>query len=265
MPEMHEMPAQCWPVDHDCCSDWGSHPPEIQAQADLLAQQTMRMLTGYTVGGCPVELRPCSRRCMDGFIDWSYSAGIFTPHINALGSWVNSCPCGPTGCSCTVVEEIVLPGHVGSIESVSIDGATLPPTAYRVDNGNRLVRLDGERWPACQDMNALPSEEGSFVVRYLPAKAVDRLGAIAAGYLACEFAKACSGDKRCVLPKSVTQVTRQGITMTMTPGAFPDGLTNIPVVDAYVLTHNPHRLKQGPAIFSLDQPNYRVTTVESGA
>lgn len=254
------LSSQCWPVDTSCCSDFDNYSSSIRAQAEALAGQSMRMLTGYTVGGCAVDLRPCSRRCIEGFIEWSYSAGTFTPHIDALGSWVNSCPCGPTSCSCSVMEEVILPGHAGTVDFVSIDGVTLPASAYRVDNGNRLVRTDGEKWPICQNMSALPSEEGSFVVRYLPTKPVDRLGAIAAGYLACEFAKACSGDKRCVLPKSVTQVTRQGITMTMTPGAFPDGLTNIPVVDAYILTHNPHRLKQGPAIFSLDQPIHRVTT-----
>ncbi len=125
------------------------------------------------------------------------------------------------------------------------------------------MRLDGEEWPTCQDMNALPSEEGSFVVRYLPARAVDRLGAVAAGYLACEFAKACAG-KKCSLPLGTTSVTRAGVTMTLIPGAFPNGVTNIPVVDAYILTVNPNKLKQGPSIFSLDMPDYRVTTIPPG-
>jgi len=64
----------------------------------------------------------------------------------------------PTGdCSCSRLCEAILPGPVGGIVEVLLDGVALPPTAYRVDNGNRLVRTDGDCWPACQDMAAPPT------------------------------------------------------------------------------------------------------------
>lgn len=247
-----DLPTQCWPIDHGCCDDFDTYPPDVRARADALAVQTMRMLTGYSVGACPVVLRPCSMNCVSNSLAWYSVGGTFYPHIDTLGRWVNSCGC-TYSCSCTVLSTILLSGPVGSIVEVKQDGVIVPTTAYRLD-GNRLVRLDGEVWPACQDMAAADTEVGTLSVKVVMGAAVDALGAYAAGRLACEYAKACVG-KKCALPSNATNVTRQGITVDLTADAFPAGLTGIREVDLVIQRYNPNKLRIPPAVYSPDVPS----------
>ena len=247
-----ELPSSCWPINTDCCSEFDQYETEVRARAMALAGETLRMLTGYSVGGCPVILRPCSPACAKPFTG-------FTPHINLDGQWVNACGC-QTDCSCTAVSEIILPGFVGFIGDVTIDGVVLAPTAYRVDDYTRLVRQDGHQWPTCQDMGLPAGEVGTFTVELLPATPVDAWGAYVGGVLACEYAKACSGDRKCKLPSGVTEITRRGITMSIQQGMFPEGYTGIREVDAYIARQNPHRLKVPPTVWSPDLRPGRVTT-----
>lgn len=146
-------------------TDWSCVPPTTvdgldevtKERAEALAWSTLAGLTGHFFSTCPITVRPCRKGCLPAWGSWSpappYSGGSFQPHIASGGYWVNSCVCASDPCSCGPIHEIVLPGPVGSIVEVLIDGAVLHPSAYRVDNGNRLVRQDGADWPACQDMN----------------------------------------------------------------------------------------------------------------
>lgn len=261
VPVLPDLPDYCWPIDSGCCLELETYPAEVQARAIALATQTLRMLTGYRVGGCPITVRPCRKECMTyGY----YDGGAFvpwTPALTASGTWLNiPCGCGQMVCGCNEVCEIQLPGLVGAVTSVYVDGALVPPNAYRVDNGNLLVRLDGECWPDCQDMEAGPQEAGAFAVTYTAGIPVDGLGAYAAGVLACEFAKACSGGQ-CRLPSGVTSVARQGISFEIAAGAFSDGLTGIREVDAYVQAYNPNHLLRPAIVWTPDTLDYRVTTV----
>ena len=113
------------------------------------------MLTGYSVGGCPVVLRPCSPVCAKPFTGFL--------RINLDGQWVNACGC-QTDCSCTAVSEIILPGSSASSETSPSTEWSSPLTAYRVDDYTRLVRQDGHQWPTCQDMG-LPGRRGRDVHR----------------------------------------------------------------------------------------------------
>jgi hypothetical protein len=173
------------------------------------------------------------------------------------GTWVNiGCGCGHADCSCGVTQQVRLDGVPGTIAEVRLGGTTLDPTAYRVD-GSWLTRLDGDSWPTCQDLAADPP---AFAVDYTPGAPVDGMGAYAAGLLACEYAKACSGED-CALPPSVVSVARQGVTYTFrdkTGNAFPGGMTGIQPVDAWVRRWNPHGLSTPPAVWSPDLPHPRV-------
>ena len=80
-----------WPVDPACLGDaWDTLDPTVQERATLLAGETLRRLTGYRVGGCPVTVRPCKATCANT-VFLPYYGGGYTPHINAGGYWVNSC------------------------------------------------------------------------------------------------------------------------------------------------------------------------------
>lgn len=245
----------CWPLDTSCCPEFEDYDFDIQDRATAFAGATLRALTGYRVGGCPIQVRPCRSVC-SGW-DPFYSPWAFSP-VNWSGTWYN-CLCRQETCGCGALCELELPMPVGEITEVRIDGNVLNAVNYRVDNGQYLVRVDGACWPDCQDLSKPPTAEGTFAVTYLNALPVTDLGKYAAGLLACEFAKGCTGGK-CRLPAGVTSITRQGITMDLVTGTFPDGLTGIREVDTYVMLYNPQH-RRPTAIWTPDSPMVRTTTI----
>lgn len=260
------LPDLCWPVDWSCNEQFAVDPSNAStvAVAEAMAVQTLRALTGFKVGGCPVLLRPCALRCSPTTtllapVSGGRGGGGWTPYIMD-GVWFNGCGCSSRDtCGCGHIEQITLPGPVGDITEVLINGTVLPPTAYRVDNGTLLVRTDGGSWPLCQDMSAGPGEANTFAITYLQGAKVDGLGAAAAGALANEFAQALCGGG-CALPPGVVSVVQSGTTMSIEPGSFPGGLTGIFIVDAFVRYWNPFLHKAGPDVFSPDLPRGRRQT-----
>lgn len=231
-----------WPIAPGCF-DMEAFEQSVIRRARVLATATLRSLTAYRVGGCPRTVRPCTRSCLP------LETGPFLPY------WLdNGCVCR-TGCDCSALSSITLYAPVGEIEEVKIDGAPLPPTAYRLD-GSRLIRTDGQPWPTRQNLTLDDDQPGTFSVTYLPGYKVDLLGAIAAGLLTHEFAKACSGGK-CRLPSGVTQIARQGITMEVGADAFPNQRTGIREVDVFIERWNPHGLRTAPRVLSPDLQRVR--------
>jgi hypothetical protein len=253
--------AQCpWPLDPACLTDdWNAFPSDVQERATMLASATLHRLTGYRVGGCPITVRPCKKGCAVATIP-PYMDGTrwMVPYINSQGMWINSCGC-TTDCSCTEVCEILLPEPVGEVYEVSLNGAIVDAGDYRVDGTNRLVWVgDGTcPWPTCQDMNADLTEDNTFSVTYLNSFPPDGLAAYAAGVLANEYAKACTGGK-CRLPSNVTAVTRQGVSFEIAAGSFPDGVTGIREVDAFLAIWNPGNIRRA-TVWSPDVGQFRVT------
>jgi hypothetical protein len=254
-----------WPVDTSCCADFATYPQEVQDRAVALAGMTLQTLTAYRVGACPITVRPCRQPC-DGYagsFNWYGYGGGFTP-LNWNGTWFN-CWCGQDECGCGSLCQITLPPPVGRVDEVKVDGQVLPASAYRVDNAAHLVRVDGQCWPDCQDLSKPDTEVGTFAVTYLNAVPLGALGEYAAGLLACEFAKACSGNAKCRLPTGVTQITRQGVSMDLAVGAFAGGVTGIREVDAYIQSVNPYALKTAPLVWTPDVPKVRVITTPPAA
>lgn len=237
--------------------------PEPRERAEALAWSTLSALTGFRVSLCPTMVRPCAARCLPG----TYFAasvvgggsGTFSPYLMG-GVWFNGCGCmSPMGCGCSSVSEVILPTEVGKIVLVTVNGTAVPSTEYRVDNGNRLVRLDGQAWPLCQDMAQGLDGDNSFGVSYYSGVAPNDLLRYAAGLLAAEYYKACTG-KQCRLPQGVTNVTRNGITMDIPGGLFPSGATGIQQVDTIIRIYNPHNLKGPSRVLSPDTMRGRVQT-----
>lgn len=245
--------------------------PVVRARAEALAWSSLQALTGGNIAICPNIVRPCAARCGGGTwytapvtgasqSPWPAGNGSFQPTINGNGQWVNTCGCStPDSCSCTTVREVILPGIVGDIVRVTLNGADLDPTAYRVDNGNRLVRQDGETWPLCQDMNLPADDDGAFVVEYYDGAAPDTSLNYAAGLLAVEFYRACT-NQSCALPGGVVSVVKQGITMTVAQGLFTNGFTGIKPVDAVISIYNPFGHKRRPVIIAPGIPAGRTQT-----
>lgn len=269
----------CYPSGTDwTCAFTAEELIELQAvpetlavleRSEALAWSTLASLTGYRLSLCPVVLRPCSLRC--GTQTWDQapeiggswngipSSGVFAPYMSG-GSWFNGCGClNFDTCSCTIVREILLPFAVGGIAEVFLSGAILDPTAYRIDNANRLVRMDGGMWPICQDMNLPADDDDAFTIKVYPGVGPNDLLRYAAGVLAFEFYKACTGGA-CRLPTAATTVTRNGITMDIPSGLFPNGGTGIREVDAVIRIYNPHGLRSPGRVMSPDMRQGRMQT-----
>jgi hypothetical protein len=223
--------------------------PAIQERSLALASATLRRLTGYRVGGCPITIRPCKRSCATEYGSWEGVA--FVPHIDISGRWVNAgCGCY-TDCSCGPICEIELPPPVTQVTEVLIGADDI--IADVTLQGNKLVYTGTDEcpFPSCQDLSKAPGEEDTFAVTYLNSYPVDGLGAYAAGVLAMEYAKACTGKGTCRLPKGVTNVTRAGVTYEIVAGSFPDGVTGIREVDTFIaLWRTPKSPKWAPRFWS---------------
>jgi hypothetical protein len=247
-----------WPVDETCLpEEWDGLDPAVQERSLALASNTLRRLTGYRVGGCPITVRPCRQSCMyvlpfgRPYPYGSYS--WFSPRIDSTGAWVNGCGCGPA-CSCTALCVVRLPGPVGLVEEVKVDGTVVDPSNYKM-YGTDLTWVGGGDcgWPTCQNLTLPDTEPDTFAVTYLNSYPVDGLGAYAAGVLAWEYALACTAGV-CRLPVGVTAMTRQGVTYEIESGAFPNGFTGIREVDAYIALWNPKGIQRESMVWSPDMP-----------
>jgi len=252
-----------WPVDPACLTtEWDAFDPAVQERSLALASATLRRLSGYRVGGCPVTVRPCKAGCATSstrpsWLDMigAYGASGFFPHIEG-GVWVNSCGCAGD-CSCGPECRIALPAPVGRVDEVRVDGIAV--TDWVLDGDGILWTGDTEcPWPTCQDMTLDDTEPGTFSVTYLNAWPVDSLGAYAAGILAMEFARACAGGK-CRLPAGVTTIARQGVSMEIAAGSFPNGFTGLREVDAWIALWNPQPIRETTKVWYPGMPVARVT------
>jgi hypothetical protein len=244
--------------------------PKID-RAEAFAWSLLASLTAYRIGTCPITVRPCAAQCLGEGSSYVTAIargsgtaalpaaiiGQFNPYITG-GRWLNACGCRPSDCSCTALSEVVLPGPVGSIVSVYVDGTQLMRSAYKVMNGNRLVRLDGDEWPACQDMTE--NDQQGFSVTYYRGAAPNVMTNGAAGVLANEFLLACDQDANCRLPYNVTNVTRAGETFDLSMIDFVNGDTGIPEVQALIRIYNPNQLKSPVIVASPDVMPTRMTT-----
>lgn len=221
---------------------------------DAMAVDMLYNLTDQRFGTRTVRVRPCRERCDGSPSRWSM-ASYSLPGGSTLDSmgWCGSC--GPTSpCGCSYVPSIHLPGPVDIVNTVTIDGDTVDPSQYRLQ-GPVLYRINGETWPACQDLAKDHTEEGSFAVEYERGYPAPSGGMLAAGVLACELSKAFVGDKSCALPDRVQMVTRQGVTMQILDSfeELSKGRTGLPQVDMWLTSVN--RGKMPSLVWSPDLPD----------
>lgn len=195
-----------------------------RTELEAMAQYQLWAATGRVYGTCEVTVYPCN--------DYSTICG--------------TCNSAFRQCGCSWVDEIKLAGPVASITSVVVDGVTLSDTAYRVDDWQWLVRLDGGTWPA----NADPTTD-DFLVTYELGEAPPAGAGINVGRLVCSWSS-CS-NSGCRIPKNTQQLTRQGVTMLFNQTGF-----GVLEVDQWVASVNmPTR---AGAVHSPDLPHVRQTT-----
>lgn len=246
------------PVDTSCCPDWATYTAPVRANAEAWAGYILWALTGRQFGVCEVTVRPCYKRCTPRsyetygvWMDSPYGGGrSWIPYLDS-GEWRNCGCCGI--CCCGASCEIWLPGPVVAITEVAISGVAVDPLTYRVDDAELLVRQGGECWPECQDFDVAAGGTGSLSVTYTRGRALPVAGQLAAGRLACEFAKACVGAD-CAIPQEVVSVSRGGVQFELVnpTDSFQNGLTGIAEVDRFITAVNPNQLMAPPEVYSLD-------------
>lgn len=252
-----EVDWSCMGPDFPGDGQDAQYTPERVAQAELFAQTAIRVLTAGQVGACPVTVRPCVASCIPTTV-FMPGPPWMTPYV-ADGKWYNSCGCRPAGCSCTHLTKITLPGPVGAILEVRVNGDVVDSADYFVTRSNELVYVDGPEWPKCQDMTAPDTAEGTMSVTYQRGAVLDSQGQYVAGLLAKEYLDACTSGE-CALPASVTTIIRQGVTMEFTQEVFPGNRTGITAVDLWVAAWNPYGVKAPARVYSVDdEPPFAAT------
>jgi hypothetical protein len=255
-----------WPIDTSCLpADWPDTIAEFtpaQLSAYEAAQETLAGLSPHAFGLCTLVVRPCGFGCAvsDGFR--LGDGGWFTPLLRN-GQVYNGCGCSTSACGCDVASEIRLDGPVYDIVQVRIDGVTVDPETYRVDDALRLVRLDGETWPMRQNLSASAGRPDTFEVAYRKGVPLPRAGRRALTALMIEFRKAACGDQSCQLPSRVTNIVREGVTYSMLddPSTLLDnGRAGVPLVDQWLAVLNPSGNRTRMKVWSPDVPRNRRQT-----
>lgn len=243
----------CEPCDDYIVSD--SIDTYLEMASELLYKATAQQYPGE----CDVIVHPCACSWFSDR-DLTVNNGILTlatyTHFQACG-----CSTG-SSCSCRFRSSIELPyGPVAEITSVTTtDDGELPLGSYDF-RGNELVRLDGNRWPLCDD---------DFLVSYVYGVAPPRHLRHAAAILACELYMGCNpdafDDAPCKLPRNIVSVVRQGTSIALqsaffTPLPGRPVQFGIPEIDMAIALENPYGLTAPMVVLDPDEPDlgYVVT------
>jgi len=271
-------PCDPWPTDFTCDT-----LPEGTSQAvidrwALVATNYVWAATGRHYGpSCAIRVRPCRKKCMDGYIDLlrfpggvANSTGGWIPYIGMDGEFRNASICGcTTDCHCGAeLCEIELRGPVYDIQSVTVDGVALPVNTYAVHDGRFLTRInpvtvadgyDGLCWPSCQDMTLPATQPNTFEITYRTGVAIPPLATAAVSALAAHFIRGCNGGCGCGVGtrQNLQRLSRQGVDLEFADPQqlFDDGRTGIEVVDMAIRMLNPQGLASPLRVLS---PDYRL-------
>lgn len=253
-------PCDPWEVIWCQNCDISTASPVLTGHAVQWATNVLWARTGRQFGQCTVEnLRPCKRAC--GEMVNSPWNGDFVRPVHYNGRWFNlTCASCAGECSCSRLEEFILPGYVDSIVEIVIDGTPLATGSYRLDDHRRVVRTDGFTWPICQDLSADSDADGAWSVSAVfgPAPPMPDAG-FAVGELALEAIKACTGDASCALPRRlIERLSRQGVDYTFTASEdLENGLLGLYFCDELIRTYNPNGLQSPAMVYSPDSPPIR--------
>lgn len=222
-----------------CTADTDGLLKWVGVASDLLYELSGQRFPGV----CEDVARPCAQPCGgDGPRFYGNPVDLWS---NGSVSMLGSCGCGHhQTCGCNTLSSLTLTGWpLLEVSEVTIDGDTVDPAAYEINDWSRLVRTDGDAWPACSD---------DFAVTFLYGAAPPSAGVQAAAELGCQLALACAGSSDCRLPQRVQSITRQGVSMVLLDPFtfFDEGRTGLYLTDLFLAAYGPTAKKRWPAIIA---------------
>jgi len=247
-----------------CCSgtELDSDNAESLELAARVASELLFELSGGKFSGLcgPITVRPCRDNC-------SCWGGQRLDYVEA-GGWcwlwgASEWSHGASSCGCGCLSQVKLAGYpVQGVSQVKIDGEVVPPSEYRLYQKRYLTRMNGEFWPACQDLSLEDDQPGTFSISYWYGRTPSALAEAAAAALACNIFRLCAseGAGDCALPTGVTRLTRQGVTMDKSAtiawfyGQQGDKgwRTGIQIVDNFLNAYAPYGMRRPPMNYSPD-------------
>lgn len=158
------------------------------------------------------------------------------------------CRCNSNPCGCGCYHALVLGRDLPilSVELVELDGVPMATEDYRLDENQRLVRVDGHPWPVGNTMGLPCAGVSSAVdlrVTYTAGREAPPELVLAARELACELKRACNGDESCKLPERVRSVSRRGVNIELHDVAelLGSGMTGNAIIDHALEVHGRSR------------------------
>lgn len=256
----------CEPWEPIWCVNLSTAAAAISGTAVQQATEILWARTGMVFDQCTFTVRPCRQDCW-GSSDWPY--GGYWWQMNTLypqpalinGTWYNlTCGSCPGDCSCTTVSQITLPGPITSINRVKVDGQTLDPSAYRLDDWRKLIRIDGNLWPMCNNLNVSDNNLNTWSVNLTYGNPVPTSGQLAVGELAYQLILACLGDDCCQLPYQVQTLARQGVSIKYPDVSklFAENRIGLRFCDLFIDAVNPYGMRQPSQVYKIDTSPPRI-------
>ncbi len=255
-------PCQAWTSADavaECCSD-ESDTSGLDGPV-VAASQVLYLLSGSQWSGmCSRRVRPCA----------SYACRGLWDDFGVYGRWREPRP-AYQGCGCRPMSRVELPGHAREILEVTIDGAVVDASTYRLDENRWLTRVPDPAdpttrlyWPGCQDMELAETEDDTFSVLYAFGVDPPYAGVLAARELACAIHATCAGGGSaadCPLPSGIVKIVRQGVTIELSQFAAwgqRDGvwMTGLPLTDLFLNTYNPTGQRSKARVWSPDMRRF---------
>lgn len=246
------------------CSPWATEadvPEDIRTEMALTEAQWTRALTiaseilwalsgrRWYGSGCTEEAYLRSTPPRPGTGSWPYHRSWGDCGCWLQANWVNGYPISAYLGGWPHVEGVYavkLPRDVVTeIVSVTINGDAF--TSYNLTRSGWLERLDGKPWDMCS---------GATVVTYRHGEPPPLGGVQAAVTLGIELARDMYAVGKCRLPKRVSTVTRQGVTVDIVDSLdiLERGGTGLTSVDLWLRAVNPEARPQRAGVISPDVP-----------
>jgi hypothetical protein len=136
-----------------------------------------------------------------------------------------------------------------SIDDVTIDGATLDPADYALIDGAWLALINGDRFPACQNLELPLTEEGTWGYTETHGLDLPPEGVPLVAQFAVELAKACRGVE-CGLGPGIRVVHRDGVDFEIVDAPLGEHSTGYGPLDQWIgLLHGGH-VAEPPRLFN---------------